>query len=105
MSQLRRQEIHRQLAIIVERCPALQKHFPLRQVALHAVAGEDIERARRCGLQILDELVLDNANAQTATFLRHLYDLLTPTAAPHETLRLTSALGRVHQSLGQLEEA
>lgn len=105
LSQLRRQDMHRQLARIIEQCPALQKQFPARQVALHAVAGEDSERARRYGLRILDEMVQDNANAQTATFLRHLYDLLAQTIAPDEMLRLTSALGRVHQSIGQLEEA
>jgi DNA-binding SARP family transcriptional activator/predicted ATPase len=105
LSHLRRQDIHRQLAKIIEQCPALQEHFPARQVALHAVAGEDSERARRYGLQILDELVRDNANAQTATFLLHLHDLLAQTATPHEMLLLTSALGQVHQSLGRLEEA
>lgn len=105
LSQLRRQDIHHQLARIIEQCPALQRDFPARQVALHAVAGADSERARRYGLQILDELVQENANAQTAAFLRHLHDLLAPTATPHEMLRLTSALGQVHQSLGQLEEA
>src|SRR5205085_3915803 len=66
LSRLRRQDIHRQLARIIEQCPALSQQFPARQVALHAVAGEDSERARRYGLQILDELVRDNANAQTA---------------------------------------
>ncbi len=108
LSQLRRQEIHRQLAKIIELCPVLQAHFPLRQVALHAVAGEDFERARRYGLQILDELVQDNANAQTAIFLRHLYDLLAQADTPDtlaDRLQLTSALGKVHHSLGQLEEA
>jgi DNA-binding SARP family transcriptional activator/predicted ATPase len=105
LSQVRRQEIHRHLARIIEQCPARQTHFPLRQVALHAVAGEDIERARRYGLQILDELVTDNSNAQAAAFLHHLYDLLSQAGAPQDMLRLASALGRVHQSLGQLEEA
>jgi len=105
LSPLRRQDIHRQLARSIEQCPALKEQFPVRQIALHAVAGEDSERARRYGLQILDELTRDNANVQTATFLHHLYDLLSPTATPHEMLRLTSALGCVHNALGQLEEA
>ncbi|HEV2579373.1 MAG TPA: AAA family ATPase [Ktedonobacteraceae bacterium] len=105
LSRLRRVEIHRQLAKIIEHCPVLQAHFPLRQLALHAVAGEDFERARRYGLQILDELVQDNANAQTAVFLRHLHDLLAQADAPYDRLRLTLALGKVHQSLGRLEEA
>src|SRR5438270_4384634 len=38
-------------------------------------------------------------------FLHHLYDLLAPTASNEEMLHLTHALGQVHQSLGQLEEA
>ena len=108
LSHLRRRTIHRQLAIILEACPALQKNFPLRQVALHAVRGEDVERARRYGLQVLDELVLDRASMQTTAFLdflHHLYDLLAPTASTEELLRLTHTLGQVHQSLGQLEEA
>ncbi|MFL5588382.1 MAG: AAA family ATPase [Ktedonobacteraceae bacterium] len=108
LSHLRRRTIHRQLTIILEACPALQKNFPLRQVALHAVRGEDVERARRYGLQVLNELALDRASMQTTAFLdflHHLYDLLAPTASTEELLRLTHALGQVHQSLGQLEEA
>ena len=55
---------------------------------------------------LLDELINTlNASAQTAVFLHHLHDLLAPTASKSEKLRLTSALGRVHRSLGQLEEA
>lgn len=105
LSHLRRRDIHRQLACIIEQCPALQERFPLRQVALHAVAGQDSERARRYGLRILDELVRDNANAQTAIFLRHLYDLLAPSGESRELPRLTSALGHVYSASGQLEEA
>ena len=105
LSHLRRQAIHRQLAIILESCPALQQYFPLRQIALHAVIGEDIERARRYGLQVLDELTQDKASAETADFLHHLHDLLAQTASTHEMLRLTSALGQVYQSLGKLEQA
>ncbi len=105
LSHLHQRMIHRQLAAILEKCPILQRNFPLRQVALHAVIGEDVERARRYGLHVLDELAQDNANAQTADFLHHLYDLLAPTASTQEMLRLTSALGQVHQSLGQLQKA
>jgi tetratricopeptide (TPR) repeat protein len=105
LSQLRRRSIHRQLATILEQCPALQKNIPLHQLALHAVIGEDVERARRYGLQVLDELAQDNANAQTLEFLHHLYDLLAPTASIAEQIRLSYALGQVHQSLGQLEQA
>ena len=105
LSHLRRQAIHRQLAITLETCPALQQYFPLRQIALHAVIGEDIERARRYGLQVLDELARDKASAETADLLHRLHDLLAQTATTHEMLRLTSALGQVYQSLGQLEQA
>jgi len=105
LSHLRRRMIHRQLTSILEACPALQRNFPLRQLALHAVIGEDVERARRYGLQVLDELAQDNANAQTLEFLHQLYDLLAPTASPSEMLHLSHAFGQVHQSLGQLEEA
>ncbi|MFL5656366.1 MAG: AAA family ATPase [Ktedonobacteraceae bacterium] len=108
LSHLRRRMIHRQLAAILEACPALQKAFPLRQLALHAVIGEDVERARRYGLQVLDELAQDKASMQATAFLdflHHLYDLLAPTSSNEEMLRLTHALGQIHQSLGQLEEA
>jgi DNA-binding SARP family transcriptional activator/predicted ATPase len=102
---LRRQTIHRQLARIIEGCPALQKNFPLHQIARHAVMGGDSERARRYGLRVLDELVQDNPSAQTALFLHQLYALLAPRTSTHEMLHLTRAIGQVHQSLGQLAEA
>ncbi len=105
LSHLRRRSIHRQLAEVVEHCPALQRVLPLRQMALHAVAGEDAERARRYGLEVLAELTQDDPGAETADFLHHLYDLLAPTASLEERLLLTRALGQVHQSLGQLELA
>ena len=105
LSHLRQRAIHRQLATRLDACPALQKNFPLRQIALHAVIGEDIERARRYGLQVLDELAQDNANTQTLDFLHHLYDLLAPSASLDELLRLARALGQVQQTLGQLDEA
>ena len=105
LSHLRQRAIHRQLATRLDACPVLQKNFPLRQIALHAVIGEDIERARRYGLRILDELARDNANTQTLDFLRHLYDLLAPSASLAEMLRLARALGQAHQTLGQLDEA
>ena len=105
LSSLRQRAIHRQLATMLDACPALRKNFPLRQIALHAVIGEDVERARRYGLRVLDELAQDNANTQTLDFLRHLSDLLAPTASAEEWWRLASALGQVQQSLGQLDEA
>ena len=105
LSHRRRRMIHRQLATILETRPTLQKDSSLRQLALHAVIGEDVERARRYGLPVLDELIQYNANTQIADFLHHLYDLLASTASTPEMLRLTQALGRTHQLLGQLEEA
>lgn len=105
LSQLRQRAIHRQLATKLDACPALQKNFPLRQIALHAVIGEDVERARRYGLRVLDELAQGNANTQTLDFLRHLSDLLASTASPEELWRLATALGQVYATLGQLEEA
>jgi DNA-binding SARP family transcriptional activator/tetratricopeptide (TPR) repeat protein len=105
MSHLRRRMLHRQLLEAIERCSALQARFPLRQVALHAVAAEDADRARRYGPQVLDDLLQDTPSAEMLDFARRLHDLLAPSATTAEMLRLTSALGQLHQSLGQLEAA
>jgi DNA-binding SARP family transcriptional activator/predicted ATPase len=105
LNQLRSQQIHRDLAAILEGCPALQQNFPRRQIALHAVKGGDRQRARRYGLQILDELARDNASSETALFLQQLYDLIAPTVSPEEELRLAYALGRVYRSVGQLSQS
>ena len=105
MSHLRRRMLHRQLLEAIERCSALQPRFPLRQVALHAVAAEDVERARRYGLQVLDDLLHDTPSSEMLDFARRLHDLLAPTASLTEMLRLTSALGQLHQALGQFEAA
>src|SRR5262249_34109479 len=92
-------------AIILDSCPALHHYFPLPQIAAHAVIGEDIERARRYGPEVLDELTQDTASAETADFLHNLHDLPAQTASPHEVLRLTADLRQVYQSLGKLEQA
>jgi DNA-binding SARP family transcriptional activator len=105
LSQLRSRKIHRQLVEIIEACPALRKDFPLRQIALHAVAGRDIERARLYGMQILAELSQDYVSTAMVDFVQHLYDLLAPTASLDEMLHLTHTLGQMHQSLGHLEAA
>jgi tetratricopeptide (TPR) repeat protein len=105
LSQVRRRMIHRQLAQRLAKCPALQANFSLWEVARHAVAGEDVELARRYGLQILPKLPQDYTGAVTVDFLHHLYDLLTPSASADELLRLTRVIGDVHQSLGHLPEA
>jgi len=103
LSNLRRRAIHRQLAEALEASPALQAD--LHHIALHAVAGEDVPRARRYGLRVLADLSQDYEGAETVDFVHHLHDLLAPTASPEEMLHLTQALGRLHQSLGQLETA
>lgn len=105
LSHLRRRTIHSHLLASLEKCPALRARFPLRQLALHAVAAEDIERARRYGLRVLEELLRDPPRAETLGFAQHLYDLLAPTAVYDERLRLAHALGELHQSVGQLGAA
>jgi hypothetical protein len=71
LSQLRSRKIHCQLVEIIEACPALRKDFPLRQIALHAVAARDIERARYYGMQVLAELSQDYVSATAVDFLQH----------------------------------
>ncbi len=105
MSHSQQRAIHRQLLEMIEQCPIYQVHFPLRQVALHAVAGEDIERARRYGLSVLDVLLQDSPSSETLSFVHHLHDLLAKSASPDEFRRLAHALGQLHQVLGQLEAA
>ncbi len=105
LSHLRRRRIHRRLAEMLETCPALQQHFPLRQTALHAVLGEDVDRARRYGLRVLADLPREYDRAEALDFLRHLYDLLAPTATAEEMLQLSAARGLLHQTLGQLDLA
>jgi tetratricopeptide (TPR) repeat protein len=105
LSHVRRRMLHRQLAQMLAKCPVLKASFPLWEVARHAVAGEDVELARRYSLQILSKLPQDYTGAVTVDFLHHLYDLLTPSATPDEMLRLTRVIGDVHQSLGHLPEA
>ncbi|HEX9134806.1 MAG TPA: hypothetical protein VF844_21180, partial [Ktedonobacteraceae bacterium] len=105
LSQLRSRKIHRQLVEIIEACPALRKDFPLRQIALHAVAARDSERALHYGMQVLAELSQDHVSAAAVEFVQHLYDLLAPTASLDEMLHLTYTLGHMHQTLGHLEAA
>jgi DNA-binding SARP family transcriptional activator/predicted ATPase len=105
LSPLRQRRIHRRLAEMVEACPKFQQHMPVRQIALHAVLGEDVERARRYGLQVLANLPRDAAGAEAVDFVQHLHDLLAPTASAQEMLQITSILGQLHQLLGHLELA
>ena len=105
LSPLRRRRIHRRLAEIVEACPKFQQQMPVRQIALHAVLGEDVERARRYGLQVLADLPHDAAGTEAADFVQHLHDLLAPTASAQEMVQITSSLGQLHQLLGHLDLA
>ena len=104
LSNLRRRSIHRQLAEAME-IPGTFDEIWLRQIALHAVAGEDVNRARRYGMKLLSSLPHEYTGAETVDFVHHLYDLLAPTAAAEEMIRITRALGLLHQSLGHLELA
>jgi DNA-binding SARP family transcriptional activator len=103
LSDLRRRSIHQELA------EALETHASpssdVRAIALHAVAGEDVERARRYGLRVLAELPKEYVGAETVDFVHHLYELLAPTASNDEMIRLTRTLGTLHQALGQLKPA
>jgi DNA-binding SARP family transcriptional activator len=90
------------LVSFIGRDNVLKKLLPVSQDAIVFLQGESGASNSR----LLDELINTlNASAQTAVFLHHLHDLLAPTASASEKLRLTSALGQVHRSLGQLEEA
>jgi DNA-binding SARP family transcriptional activator len=100
LSNMRRRAIHRQLAQLLA-----AGGWPARQIALHAVAGEDVELARRFGMQVLAELPQEFTGAETVYFLHHMHELLAPSATPDELLRLAQALGRLHQALGQIDAA
>jgi DNA-binding SARP family transcriptional activator/tetratricopeptide (TPR) repeat protein len=101
LSNLRRRTLHRQLAAALE-SSAVAGADAASQIARHAVAGEDAERARRYGLRVVRELPHAYAGAATINFLQQLHDLVVPNASPEEVGLLTQALGRAHQSLGHL---
>jgi len=105
LSNLRRRTIHRQLAKAMETQSSLNSDSVLRQIAMHAVAGEDVNRARRYGMQVLPNLPHEYTGAETVDFVQHLHDLLAPTASEDEMVLITRALGTLHQSLGHLEVA
>ena len=105
LSNLRRRTIHRQLAEAMESQISLDNEIGLRQIALHAVAGEDVIRARRYGMQLLPNLPHEYTGAETVDFVQHLHDLLLASASPEEMVHVTRALGVLHQSLGHLETA
>jgi DNA-binding SARP family transcriptional activator len=101
LSNLRRRTLHRQLAAALESSLAAGAEAASR-IARHAVAGEDIGRARLYGLRVVRELPHAYAGAATITFLQQLHDLVVPDATSEELGLLTQALGRAHQSLGHL---
>lgn len=105
LSNLRRRAIHRQLAEALELQISPDNDTWLRQIALHAVAGEDVERARHYGMRVVSNLQLEYTGAETADFVQHLHDLLAPTASAVEMERIAHALGILHQVLGHLEVA
>jgi tetratricopeptide (TPR) repeat protein len=105
MSNLRRRSIHQQLGEAMEAHISSEDDATLREIAMHAVAGEDIDRARRYGLRVLPDLPQEYTGAETVDFVHHLFDLLAPSASASEMVRLTRALGALHQSLGHLEIA
>ena len=105
LSNLRRRIIHRQLAGAMESQPPSESAKWLRPIALHAVAGEDVQRARRYGMSLLPDLPHEYTGAETIDFVHHLHDLLTPSASADEMVLITRALGTLHQSLGHLELA
>jgi DNA-binding SARP family transcriptional activator len=105
LSSLQQRAIHRQLAEALEAHMSWNETAALHQFALHAVAGEDIGRARRYGLTVLPELPQAYMGADTLEFVHHLHDLLAPSASPAEMVLLTHSLGSLHLSLGHLETA
>jgi predicted ATPase len=105
LGRLRQRAIHRQLAGMIEVCPDLQRHVPLRQVARHAVAGGDVERARRLGIRAVESLEGTDLGPLGVEFLHDLYELLAPSANPGERYLLARALGRACRETGSLDEA
>jgi DNA-binding SARP family transcriptional activator/predicted ATPase len=105
LGRLRQRAVHRQLAAMIEVCPDLQRHVPLHQVARHAVAGGDVERAHRFGMRAVESLQGTDLGPLGVEFLRDLYELLAPSASPGERYLLARALGRACRETGSLDEA
>jgi DNA-binding SARP family transcriptional activator/predicted ATPase len=105
LGRLRQRALHHQLAGMIEVCPDLQRRVPLRLVALHAVAGGDVARARRFGLRALESLQGGDLGPLGVEFLRDLYELLAPSSSPAERFLLACALGRACRETGSLDEA
>jgi DNA-binding SARP family transcriptional activator len=105
LSTLRRRSINQELAEALEEWATPGAGVDLRPIALYAVAGEDVDRARRYGLRLLADLPKEYVGAETVDFVHHLYELLAPTASIDEMAQLTRTLGTLHQALGQLKLA
>jgi DNA-binding SARP family transcriptional activator/predicted ATPase len=105
LGRYRQRAIHRQLASMIEICPALQRQISTRQVARHAVAGGDVDLARQYGMQAVKSLERDTAGVAGVEFLRGLHDLLAPSAPPEEHFFLARALGQACRETGKLDEA
>jgi DNA-binding SARP family transcriptional activator len=105
LSQLRRRSIYCRLAEALEQQVDSGAGLIPRQIAMYAVAGEDVERARSCGLSMLPDLPQEYSGAETVEFVHHLYDLLAPSASTAEMVQLTRALGTLEQARGHLELA
>jgi DNA-binding SARP family transcriptional activator/predicted ATPase len=111
LSALRRRTIHQQLAQALESHASSASKSPSavdawsRQIALHAVAGEEIDLARRYGLPLLAGPPPEYIGNEAVDFVNRLYDLLAPSASAGEMAQLTRALGRLHQTLGHLDVA
>lgn len=104
LSSRARQAAHRRLAA------AWERHVPAtpqtaEQIARHAVACGDLERAYRYGLALLSDLPHAYTGAETVAFLQRLADLVSSTAPLEDQCRLAQALGQAHRSLGQVEQA
>jgi DNA-binding SARP family transcriptional activator/tetratricopeptide (TPR) repeat protein len=105
LSHLRRRAIDQNLAQALEAHPAADPLAARRQIARYAVAGEDVDRARRYGLDLLEDLPEGSSGPEMLDFTSRLYDLLAPGASASEMMRLARALGALHESLGHLDSA
>jgi DNA-binding SARP family transcriptional activator len=100
MSARTRVGLHRRLVVGLETQGA-----PIEELARHAVAGGDLPRAQRYGLELLRDFPYAYAGGETIAFLMRLAELIGPSATPEEAYRLAQCLGQAHHSLGQLAEA
>jgi DNA-binding SARP family transcriptional activator len=104
LNRLKQKALHQQLALAWETFSS--PHAPANlQIARHAVAGGDRDRARRYGLALLNDLPHAYAGAETVAFLQQLTDLVSPDASLDDQRRLAHALGQAYRSLGQVEQA